>query len=96
MGKISKLDPAVVHRIAAGEVIQRPSNAVKELIENSVDAGATSVQVTLQEGGLKQIIIQDNGSGIMVCIYTDACDMNTFYLRWKICRCFAKGSQRPN
>lgn len=65
-GRIAKLDPAVVHRIAAGEVIQRPANAIKEMIENSVDAGATMVQVVVQDGGLKQIIIQDNGHGIAV------------------------------
>lgn len=64
--RISRLDAAVVHRIAAGEVIQRPANAIKEMLENSVDAGASMVQIVIQEGGLKQIQIQDNGHGILV------------------------------
>ena len=64
MGKIRPLSENLIGKIAAGEVVERPAAAIKELIENSLDAGATAVTVEIQEGGLTSIRVADNGSGI--------------------------------
>lgn len=64
MSSIQVMPEALVLKIAAGEVVDRPASAVKELIDNALDAGADTIRVEVREGGLKQIAVTDNGAGI--------------------------------
>ncbi|MCT4617485.1 MAG: DNA mismatch repair endonuclease MutL [Candidatus Gracilibacteria bacterium] len=64
MGKIIRLDKNLANQIAAGEVVERPISIVKELIENSIDAGSDSIKIEIKNGGKSEIIITDNGYGI--------------------------------
>lgn len=64
MTHIQLLDEATINKIAAGEVIERPASVVKELVENSLDAGASHIRIEIEQGGLKTIRITDNGVGI--------------------------------
>lgn len=65
MGKINVLDKHISELIAAGEVVERPSSVVKELIENSIDANATAIEIEIKNGGTSYIKISDNGQGIL-------------------------------
>jgi len=64
MGTIKELSTLLTNQIAAGEVIERPSSVVKELLENAIDAGSTRIEIDIEESGLRKIRIQDNGIGM--------------------------------
>ena len=75
MKKIEVLDKSTIDKIAAGEVVERPSSVVKELVENAIDAGATAVAVEIKDGGTSLIRVTDNGSGI------EKAEVKTAFLR---------------
>ncbi len=64
MAKINILEPSVYNKIAAGEVVEKPASVVKELVENSIDAGSTNITIKIQGGGIQSICVSDNGHGI--------------------------------
>ena len=66
MGNIVLLDDLTINKIAAGEVIERPANVVKELVENSIDAGSNKIVIEIKNGGKTFLNVTDNGQGILL------------------------------
>ena len=87
MAKIKQLDPHVADLIAAGEVVERPGSVVKELMENSIDAGADALTVEIKNGGMSYIRVSDNGCGM------SPEDAKTAFLRHA--KAFSRSSSEP-
>ena len=64
MGKIKELQTSLANKIAAGEVVERPSSVVKELLENAIDAKSTEINIEVEQSGISSIRVVDNGTGI--------------------------------
>ena len=94
--KIQALSQDVVNKIAAGEIIVAPVHALKELIENSVDANSTSLEILIKEGGLKLLQISDNGHGINASIPTTDCGNSLIRIRGKISLSSVSGSRHQS
>ena len=108
MGKINTLDKALANQIAAWEVVERPASIIKELLENSIDAGATKIDIQIQGSGKDEIIITDNGSGIekedlpltvekystsKIATFEDLSHILSFWFRWEALASIASVSQ---
>ena len=85
MKNIAVLDESTIDKIAAGEVIERPSSVVKELVENAIDAGATAVTAEIKDGGISLIRITDNGEGIAKDQIATAFLQPARSRKWRIC-----------
>ena len=81
--KIHILTDEIINKIAAGEVIERPASAVKELVENAIDAGASRISIQIEQGGKKKILVSDNGKGM------NEADLDLCYLRHTTSKLFA-------